>query len=577
MRCLLIFGFIAVASAFEGSASQTKLATVDEHLVNTRFTGSSVLRTAKGHGAMITMLRGAGLTIKQYPDDPDNSDGGGSVLGGMVTGFILWCFIPICLWNNERIAIKQYKMQYKAQKHALHIDDTDKEPIPGPGGMEGRIVYMTGTSKVEGGPTLVDSAFKSVKSDGKVKLRRVVEMYQWVETKHEEKDRDGRVRVRYTYSQSWCNLEQTVSHDNSKRNPPMQLKGTRRQKSGYNAMYDAMAGVGELCPCVPHENFKLGQYYLGEYVIRELLNWKNKEDVTEAMIKSGPLRVGKEATQEDGFWYLSGRLEQAQVGDYRVRFEELVPGPLTLVGVLSKTKTGWTFVPILRADNAKASDGCGAEFGNACCPCLFRVKELHYGLDEEGDEEVKAELPNRPVELKRTEMAELKRSDTTITANFETGDMDDLCCVGCFGQVIVKIMNYLGLEEEFLAVSEENQELSAIMKDESSAAANRHHAARVFGLVGLCCASSCIISPIIALLNYNWLTTLLVGWWVGSIITCCACVTSLFAFLVIVSAAWIAHRPWSAMLGISMALSLLMMSYMFLSSHTVSTTAAPAF
>jgi len=332
-----------------------------------------------------------------------------------------------------------------------------------------------------------------------------------------------------------------------------------------------------VCPCVPHENFKLGKYYLGEYVIRELLNWKTKEDVTEAMVKSGPITASKELTQEKDFWYLSGRPSQPQVGDIRVRFEELVPGPLTVVGVLSKTKTGWTFVPILRADSAKAGDGCAAEFGNSCCPCLFRVKELHYGLDEEGDEELKAELPNRPLELRRTEMAELKRSDTAINTSFENDDIDDLCCVGCFGAQIVKLMHYVGLEEEFLAVSEQKQELHSIMKDESSAAANRHHAARVCGLVGLCCASSCIVSPIIALLNYNWLASLLVGWWLGSIIGCCACVTSLFAFLVIVSAAWIAHRPWMAMFGISMALSLLVMSYMFVSSQAASTTAAPAF
>jgi len=67
----------------------------------------------------------------------------------------------------------------------------------------------------------------------------------------------------------------------------MPMSSTQRQPRGYRAAQDLCAGNGIDCAAAEHENVKLGAYYFNEYVIREMNNWKNKEDVTAEMLISG--------------------------------------------------------------------------------------------------------------------------------------------------------------------------------------------------------------------------------------------------------------------------------------------------
>lgn len=465
-------------------------------------------------------------------------------LGGVLLGCLIWMFIPCAIWNNERIAIKQYKMQLHAERWAITIDEPAKEPIED---MNGRVVYLCGESTCS--EQLKDEHFKSVTSENAIKLRRIVQMYQWVE--HEHEDDEG--RKSYTYSQQWSDMSHTVTRDDSKRNPPFPIPTTARQERGYRASSDAMAGNGGQCVWAEHANVKLGQYYFGDYIIRELQRWEDKKvEANDLNLKSagasgavmGSLSFQGEPEESDGYWYWGGKKET--IGSVRVRFEELRCGPTSLCGVLTKTETGWTLVPLVRSDGA--AESVTAETG--LCSCCLRVKELHYDEDTE-EQDFREELKSRPVELERHEKKGFKKAKTAAEfKEYQAGDdLDDLCCVGPFGSCLISVLHWIGLEEEFLGVNESSLPLARLMDKEGDAAASRHHMCRGVSCLLLVWASLMIIDPIIRLLNAHWLLTLLGGGLISVIICCCAVCFSFMTCMCVMSTAWLYYRPILAILG----------------------------
>lgn len=277
----------------------------------------------------------------------------------------------------------------------------------------------------------------------------------------------------------------------------------------------------------------------------------------------------------DGWWYFGSKND---IGDARVRFEELCPGPITIVGVLTKTSTGWTFVPIMRPDAKGSGDSFCAELGGSCC---FRVKELHYA-EEDCDEEFKEDLKDRLPELTKKEKGAFHRAQTCteVKSYNPEEDIDDLCCMGPLkaGPLLIKLMHWIGLEEEFLGVSEKEEELRTIMSREGKEAANRHHMMRIAGWFLLIFASFQIISPIIRLLNFHWLATLMGGGLISLVLICMACACSSGAFCCIVSLSWAAHRPFLASVGIAMCVLTFVGMYMFMhDQEQKSRGGAPAF
>jgi len=486
----------------------------------------------------------------------------GNGFGNVIVGLLLWWIAPVLLWNNERIAIKQYKMQLKAESHAVHIDDPERPPIPE---LNGRIVYISGTSTCT--ENISDGHFKNVKAEGKLKLRRQVEMYQWMEHRKEVGEGDNK-RTEYSYTQEWCDCEIKISGDSSKQNPPMPMSSTQRQPRSYRAAQDLCAGNGIDCAAAEHENVKLGAYYFNEYVIREMNNWKNKEDVTAEMLISGAPGgswffggKGNAAPALDGEWWYFGGKGNVEIGSIRVKFEELLPGPISIVGVLTHTEIGWTFVPIIRPDAAGAGDSLRAEMD---CSCCMHVEELHYG-DESTEDELKERLAQRPSELSTSEVKTFGRSNTTanVSSYSSEPDLDDLCCVGPFGGVLMKVMTWFGIEEEFLGVRESHMSLPKLIKGEKADAANRHHIMRAAGLLLLLMGSYMIIDPIVRILNAHWLITLFGGGLVSIVLCCCACCCSFAGCITIVSTAWIAHRPFLASFGLVLVVCMTLGAYIF--------------
>lgn len=464
-------------------------------------------------------------------------------LGGVIFGCLLWMLIPICLWQNERIAVNQYKMQMKAERWAIVVDDTNVEPLES---MNGRMIFMTGESTCS--QELADSQFPKVKSNNKIKLRRVFQMFQNIE--HEKsKDNDNDEKV-YYYTQDWSDKYETCPHDNSKKNDPFPINSTKRTEQAYRAF--ALSGNGDKCAEADPGNVNLGKYYLGEWVIRELQKWEPKQDVAEDMLEvkspaSGTAEKFKgDVVKKDGWFYFRGNSSD-ELGNVRVRFEELSCGDLTLCGVLAKDKVGWTLVPVIRSDSV-SGEACMAEFGKDCCACCFRVKELRYGEEESKDKEFEDILKERPVELDNDELRDFKKAEKAYDLvdkykpEHEGGPTTEL---------VKKAMEFFGLEDEFLAVAEEDKKKSNLFKEESKSAETRHHIARVLGFFGLLLATNSIISPAIKLLNYNWLVSLAGGALLSVFICCTSCLCTIMCYCCIVSCAWIRYRPLLGTFGLA--------------------------
>jgi hypothetical protein len=463
------------------------------------------------------------------------------VLGGVILGCLLWCAVPIAIFNTERISAKQAKMRFKAQRYAVHLKDENLEPFDE---LNGRIVYVQG--ETECSETLTDSEFSAVKSEGKIKLRRVVEMYQNVEHEREEGDDDNK-RTVYYYTQEWSDKHEECPHDSSMSNPSFPFSSTRRQEA-YMAWAAAAAGNGDKCAEAQHQNVTMGKYYLDDYVIRELTNWKDKE-VTAEMIKTW--KNGTPESSRD-WWYYGGVSDS--IGKVRIKFEELCPGPISICGVLCKNKQGWSFLPIIKKDAQGNCDSLVAECGTTCC---CSVEELSYYTDEEDKvNHLKEQLEDRELEFDESDLNKLKKSMTMKESGPED-DMDDLCCSGPFGVLIKKFMNYVGLEDELLAVSEDKKSLPKLLNSEREAMEQKVNIARASTFFCLVFATLLIINPIMKLLNYNMLVTMLGGGLLSCIICCCAMMFTCSAYSCLVTSAWIWYRPFLAM--VSLAVSIIAM------------------
>ena len=227
----------------------------------------------------------------------------------MIVGCALWCcFIPLFICQNERIALKQAKLQGRASRHCVIVDDeaVDREPIEE---LEGHIVFVSGDSTCS--EQLQDVYFPAVATTNCVKLRRIVEMYQWVETEHKDDN-----YTEYRHNLEWADSQRTCPHGGpQQQNPPMPLPSSQRSLDDYRASVAVGDGAGEACAECSHGGVKLCAYYLGQFVRREMTKWKPKS-VGLAEIQSCNVLRSMAQPQQSGPHWIFG----PNTGIYHPRF-----------------------------------------------------------------------------------------------------------------------------------------------------------------------------------------------------------------------------------------------------------------
>lgn len=225
-----------------------------------------------------------------------------SSIKSVVFGLLLFLFaFPLLFWNEGR-AVKRARSLTEGAGVVASVASDSVDPAN-----EGRLVHTTGFSKTE--DTLMDDTF-GVSETG-IKLVRDVEMFQWQEHSSTEKETklggSEETTTTYEYDKGWSSraIDSNGFHSPAGHENPGTIP------------YEAMTMTAQ--------RVTLGAFELSPAQV-------------DSLSKSEPLGVdtlppalSKTARLHDGAIYIGADPTQPAVGDVRVRFRIVRPGPVSLV------------------------------------------------------------------------------------------------------------------------------------------------------------------------------------------------------------------------------------------------------
>ncbi|MGA0848776.1 MAG: TMEM43 family protein [Chthoniobacterales bacterium] len=251
----------------------------------------------------------------------------GKAFSGIIVGLILLIIgIALLFWNEGR-AVKTYNTLKEGQGLVINVSADEADAAN-----DGKLVHLTADATTE--EILVDEDFGI--SANAIRLQRDVEMYQWKETEESETRKKlggGEETVTtYTYSKQWSsglndssNFQQPEGHENPSEFP-----------------YDSMTWDAE--------NVPVGAFYLSPDLISQL------SDFADLPVREIPEGAAwpEDATLSKGGIYLGANPAQPQVGDVRIKFSVIEPGPVSIVAAQNgdtfadyQTKAGGTIAMIV--------------------------------------------------------------------------------------------------------------------------------------------------------------------------------------------------------------------------------------
>jgi hypothetical protein len=266
----------------------------------------------------------------------------GNSIVGMLVGIVLIPLAVWFLWGNEGRAVKTERSLNEGAKLAVSVPSASVTP-----GNEGKLVHTTGTLVIA--EPLTDPDF-AITAPG-VRLTRSAEMYQWVETSHEETRKklggSEETVTTYTYAKEWksgredsSQFQEQAGHEN----PEMTVEGTEVK---------APSGT-------------LGAYTIEENVLDKLddaVAVPIRED-QKAAIEEAAGREVTIANNQINF----GNPTSPNVGDVRVSYTVVPAGPIRVIG----SQIGSTFAPF----QTKAGDALLlVERGTQTAQAMFKTAQ----------------------------------------------------------------------------------------------------------------------------------------------------------------------------------------------------------
>lgn len=217
-----------------------------------------------------------------------------SISGAIIGGLMFIAAFPLLWWNEGR-AIGEHQALNEAAGAVVHVATDSVEVVN-----EGRLLHVS--ARVDGAPAIDDSKL-GVSVDG-LGLRRIVEMYQWQESRHtrEEKKLGGgsETVTEYKYAMDW---DDDPVDSSDFRHPGMHENPTEwpLQSEKFQAQTTTM-----------------GAFTLATATRAAVGNWRKLEP--QAAIRF-PQAFEAFRHVGGGTLYQGAGPEQPEVGDVRVRFE----------------------------------------------------------------------------------------------------------------------------------------------------------------------------------------------------------------------------------------------------------------
>lgn len=255
-------------------------------------------------------------------------------IGGAFFGGLLLVVGVILLFFNEGRSVKRYKDLQEGAGAVVSVTSEAVDPAT-----EGKLIHFTGDAKTTG--PLVDATY-GISVDA-IRLERTAEMYQWVEEVRTEETKNvgGSVDVKktYSYSREWS--EGVV--DSSRFESPQNHRNptSMTHTSGAQNATGVSVGAFQLPP------FLIDKIRGSEPYPIENLD-RAKPEIRTAKLTQGGLYFGSDPNQP-------------AVGDIRISFQVVRPGPVSVVAqqkgktlVSYKTKTGGTVDLLSRGEQSAA-------------------------------------------------------------------------------------------------------------------------------------------------------------------------------------------------------------------------------
>jgi len=254
-------------------------------------------------------------TSNQAPSGEDRyneetTSGWGSRIGESIKGLLFGIVLAVCagillFWNEGR-TVKTTRALDEASNIVVSLEKPTVEPVN-----NGKLVYVAGDAKTIDIPA--DKYFGV--SANAIRLRRIVEIYQWKEEEKTEtsKNLGGSTTKNstYTYTKVWsdhlkssANFKKPEGHAN-----PAQV-----------ALSNQDFWANEV---------KLGAFVLPRSLLQELTNYEPLP-IEQSLVEKMPAPLNSQVKVLDSWSYL-GNPQSPGVGDIRVRFEIIRPGPVSIV------------------------------------------------------------------------------------------------------------------------------------------------------------------------------------------------------------------------------------------------------
>jgi len=379
-----------------------------------------------------------------------------------VLGACVWCFLPGLIWNNERMSVKNEAFIKKAKDHCVIIDDISVEP---PEILVDHVVFATGTTSQK--ETLVDPVFSLITAENAVRLHRQVEMLQM------SNDEDATLK--------WA--ETTIPSPNGKQpNPAMPFPSSSR----FN------------CVQAPAGSVKMGVFYCGAFVRRDMTNWETLDPNTIIdKMKSCAALEGKSlhSVIKDKYIYFAAGPDvnlDRTVGTFRVSFEVLKCGPLAVLGVL-ENKDGWSFLPLVH-------EHC--THSHALCEditCKQR-QNLHWTGRKDDLPSLKAAVEKIETELTKSDLSSLDAQ--LLTQQNEDFDAIDMMAgkdTHPFSKMFTSILGH----EDFIPLAETSVGYEAFISKTAWNATKRTNSNRVGFLFAGVCGVFFILAPLLLIFSFS--------------------------------------------------------------------------
>jgi hypothetical protein len=278
---------------------------------------------------------------------------GKSITGMLVGGAMAVIAFPLLWWNEGR-SVHTYQGLTEGEKIAVDVSADRVEPSN-----DGKLVHVTG--RAEGKDTVSDSIF-AVSAPGLIRLKREVELFQWIEKKesHKRKKFGGgeETTTEYTYKTDW---DSKVHNSAEFRKPEGHSNPPPAYKPQSFSSHDA----------------SLVAFRLPDFLIN---SWSDYKPHPLPAADQLPESLRGKATLRDDWLYVSANADAPQVGDARVKFESIPAGDASVLARQVKdtfeayaTKAGTSIARIASGVHSKESMFASAKSENKMMTWLLRA------------------------------------------------------------------------------------------------------------------------------------------------------------------------------------------------------------